>query len=144
MRDYDVISRNYWGQIINLVLITIPVMEVYSEDRPWGKFEKFHENKPCTVKLIYVNPNSRLSLQYHNKRSEFWKIVFGTAYLQLDDSLLVLKEGQTIEIPNKARHRVEAKKTMCVILEISYGIFDENDIVRLEDDYQRESPTSTY
>lgn len=118
-------------------------MEVYSEDRPWGKFEKFHENKPCTVKLIYVNPNSRLSLQYHNKRSEFWKIVYGTAYIQLDDSLLVLKEGQTIEIPNKARHRVEAKETKCVILEISYGNFDENDIVRLEDDYQRESPTST-
>jgi mannose-6-phosphate isomerase len=144
MRDYDVISRNYWEQIINLVLITISVMEIYSEDRPWGKFEKFHENKPCTVKLIYVNPNSRLSLQYHNKRSEFWKIVFGTAYLQLDDSLLVLKEGQTIEIPNKARHRVEAKETKCVILEISYGIFDENDIVRLEDDYQRESPTSIH
>lgn len=119
-------------------------MEVYSEDRPWGKFEKFHENKPCTVKLIYVNPNSRLSLQYHNNRSEFWKIVFGTAYMQIDDSSLVLKEGQTVEIPNKARHRVEAKETKCVILEISYGIFDENDIVRLEDDYQRESPTSTH
>jgi hypothetical protein len=25
----------------------------------------------------------------------------------------------------------------CVILEISYGKFDENDIVRIEDDYQR-------
>jgi mannose-6-phosphate isomerase len=140
----DVISKYYRGQILNLVLSTTFVMEVYSEDRPWGKFEKFHENKPCTVKLIYVNPNSRLSLQYHNKRSEFWKVVFGTAYLQLDDSSLVLKEGQTIEIPNKARHRVEAKETKCVILEISYGIFDENDIVRLDDDYQRESPTSTH
>ena len=137
-------SKYYRGQILNLVLSTTFVMEVYSEDRPWGKFEKFHENKPCTVKLIYVNPNSRLSLQYHNKRSEFWKIVFGTAYLQLDDNSLVLREGQTIEIPNKARHRVEAKEAKCIILEISYGIFDENDIVRLEDDYQRESPTSTH
>lgn len=142
MRGYDVISKYYRGQIINLVLSTTFVMEVYSEDRPWGKFEKFHENKPCTVKLIYVNPNSRLSLQYHNNRSEFWKVVFGTAYMQLDDSSLVLKEGQTVEIPNKGRHRVEAKETKCVILEISYGIFDENDIVRLEDDYQRESSTS--
>lgn len=144
MRGYDVISKYYRGQIINLVLSTTFVMEVYSEDRPWGKFEKFHENKPCTVKLIYVNPNSRLSLQYHNNRSEFWKVVFGTAYMQLDDSSLVLKEGQTVEIPNKASHRVEAKETKCVILEISYGIFDENDIVRLEDDYQRESSTSTH
>ena len=117
-------------------------MDVYSEDRPWGRFEKFHENKLCTVKLIYVKPNSRLSLQYHDKRSEFWKIVFGTAYIQIDDRSYVLKEGQTIEIPNKARHRVEAKETMCTILEISYGIFDESDIVRLEDDYKRISPTS--
>ncbi|MFL6368329.1 MAG: mannose-6-phosphate isomerase, partial [Nitrososphaeraceae archaeon] len=38
-------------------------MNIYSEDRPWGRFEKFHENEPCTVKLIYINPNSRLSLQ---------------------------------------------------------------------------------
>ena len=117
-------------------------MDVYSEDRPWGRFEKFHENKLCTVKLIYVKPNSRLSLQYHDKRSEFWKIVFGTAYIQIDDRSYVLKEGQTIEIPNKARHRVEAKETKCTILEISYGIFDESDIVRLEDDYKRISPTS--
>ena len=117
-------------------------MDVYSEERPWGRFEKFHENKLCTVKLIYVKPNSRLSLQYHDKRSEFWKIVFGTAYIQIDDRSYVLKEGQSIEIPNKARHRVEAKETKCTILEISYGIFDESDIVRLEDDYKRISPTS--
>ena len=114
-------------------------MDVYSEVRPWGKFEKFHENKLCTVKLIYVNPNSRLSLQYHEKRSEFWKIVNGTAYIELDDKSFVLEEGQIIEIPNKARHRIETKETKCVILEISYGEFDENDIVRLEDDYNRKT-----
>ena len=131
----DYISR----QIINLVA-SIPFdMDVYSEVRPWGKFEKFHENKLCTVKLIYVNPNSRLSLQYHKKRSEFWKIVNGIAHIELDDKFFVLEEGQTIEIPNKARHRVETKETKCVILEISYGEFDENDIVRVEDDYNRKT-----
>jgi mannose-6-phosphate isomerase len=116
-------------------------MEIYTEKRPWGRFEKFHENQLCTVKLIYVNPNSRLSLQYHNKRSEFWKIVSGTAHMQIDDKYLILKEGQTVEIPQGARHRVEAKETKCIILEISYGPFDEDDIVRLEDDYERRSPT---
>jgi mannose-6-phosphate isomerase-like protein (cupin superfamily) len=118
-------------------------MDVYSEDRPWGKFEKFHENKLCTVKLIYVNPNSRLSLQYHEKRSEFWKIVSGIAYIQVDDKFFVLNQGETLEIPTKARHRVEAKETNCIILEISYGAFDENDIVRLEDDYKRKDPASS-
>ena len=114
-------------------------MEVYTEQRPWGKFEKFHENKSCTVKLIYINPFSRLSLQYHKKRSEFWMIVNGIARVQVDNRTYILKEGHTIEIPKNTRHRVEAKQTRCVILEISYGTFDEEDIVRLEDDYKRKT-----
>lgn len=119
-------------------------MNIYSEDRPWGKFEKFHENKPCTVKLIYVNQNSRLSLQYHNKRSEFWKVIKGTAMVELDGRTMILTEGETLTIPRQAKHRVGALDSGCVILEISYGKFDENDIVRLEDDYKRaEIPKAT-
>jgi mannose-6-phosphate isomerase len=111
--------------------------KVYSENRPWGRFEKFHENKPCTVKLIYINANSRLSLQYHNKRSEFWKVVKGTAIVELDGKIVILTEGEIIAIPRRAKHRVGALDSDCVILEIAYGKFDENDIVRIEDDYQR-------
>jgi mannose-6-phosphate isomerase len=112
-------------------------MKIYSESRPWGRFEKFHENKSCTVKLIYVNANSRLSLQYHKKRSEFWKVIKGTAMVEIDEKRIVLGEGETITIPRQAKHRVLALESECIILEISYGKFDENDIVRLEDDYQR-------
>ena len=110
-------------------------MKIYSEIRPWGRFEKFHENKSCTVKLIYVNANSRLSLQYHKKRSEFWKVIKGTAMVEIDEKRIVLGEGETITIPRQAKHRVLALKSECIILEIAYGRFDENDIVRLEDDY---------
>ena len=112
-------------------------MKIYSEIRPWGRFEKFHENKSCTVKLIYVNANSRLSLQYHKKRSEFWKVIKGTAAVEIDKKTIVLKEGETITIPRQTKHRVLALESDCIILEIAYGRFDENDIVRLEDDYQR-------
>ena len=112
-------------------------MKIYSEIRPWGRFEKFHENKSCTVKLIYVNANSRLSLQYHKKRSEFWKVIKGTAVVEIDKKTIVLREGETTTIPRQAKHRVLALKSDCIILEIAYGRFDENDIVRLEDDYQR-------
>jgi mannose-1-phosphate guanylyltransferase len=112
-------------------------MNIYSEDRPWGRFEKFHENEPCTVKLIYINPESRLSLQYHKERWEFWKIIKGTAHVELNDQFLTLEEGEDIVIPKETKHRVYADKNQCVILEISYGRFDENDIVRLEDDYHR-------
>jgi mannose-6-phosphate isomerase len=118
-------------------------MKIYSESRPWGRFEKFHENKSCTVKLIYVNANSRLSLQYHKKRSEFWKVIKGTAMVEVDEKRIVLGEGDTITIPRQAKHRVLALKSECIILEISYGRFDENDIVRLEDDYQRATVPKT-
>jgi mannose-6-phosphate isomerase len=112
-------------------------MEIYSESRPWGRFEKFHENKPCTVKLIYVNAHSRLSLQYHNKRSEFWKVVKGTAMVELEGKDIILTEGETIKIPKQAKHRVGTLDSDCMILEIAYGRFEEGDIVRIEDDYQR-------
>ena len=112
-------------------------MNIHSERRPWGRFEKFHENKPCTVKLIYVNSNSRLSLQYHNRRSEFWKVVRGTAIVQLEGKTIILTEGETLTIPRQAKHRVGALDSDCTILEIAYGKFDEKDIVRIEDDYQR-------
>ena len=115
-------------------------MNIYSENRPWGKFEKFIENEPCTVKLIYVNPKSRLSLQYHNNRSEFWKIVKGTVTVELDGKNMILTEGETIAIPRQAKHRVGALDEGSIILEIAYGKFDENDIVRIEDDYQRAEP----
>jgi mannose-6-phosphate isomerase len=66
-------------------------------------------------------------------------IVNGIAHVQVDNRIYILKEGQTIEIPKNIKHRVEAKKNRCVILEISYGMFDEEDIVRLEDDYKRKT-----
>lgn len=115
-------------------------MEVYSESRPWGSFEKFHENKPCTVKLIKVNAHSRLSLQYHNNRSEFWKVLKGTAVVELEGRTVILTEGETLTIPRQARHRLGALDSDCMVLEIAYGKFDERDIVRIEDDYQRVVP----
>jgi hypothetical protein len=35
------------------------------------------------------------------------------------------------------KHRIQAIDSVCIVLEISYGSFDENDIVRIEDDYDR-------
>ena len=112
-------------------------MDIYTEDRPWGKFEKFHENQLSTVKLIYIKANSRLSLQYHRERWEFWKVIKGTAQVELDGEIIELKEEENIVIPKGVKHRVKALNNDCVILEIAYGKFDENDIVRIEDDYQR-------
>ena len=57
--------------------------------------------------------------------------------VDLDGKNIVLTEGDTILIPKQARHRVGALASECVILEIAYVRFEENDIVRVEDDYNR-------
>jgi len=107
------------------------------EARPWGYFEQFVLNAQCTVKLVYVDPEKRLSLQYHNGRSEFWKVVKGPVKVQIDNKTMILQTGQSITIPQKATHRLMGTGTDAIILEISTGDFDESDIVRLEDDYKR-------
>jgi mannose-6-phosphate isomerase len=117
-------------------------VKIYAEDRPWGRFEKFHENKLSTVKLIYITPNRRLSLQYHIHRNEFWRIINGTAEVEVDGKTFGVKEGDNISIGSKSHHRIKALASGCTVLEISYGHFDEDDIVRIEDDFNRIDPNN--
>jgi mannose-6-phosphate isomerase len=107
------------------------------EKRPWGHFERFTLNEPCTVKLVYVDGDKCLSLQYHNNRSEFWKVLKGPIKVQIGDKTVTLQTGETVTVPKKAVHRLIGDGTDAIILEISTGDFDEKDIVRLEDDYSR-------
>jgi mannose-6-phosphate isomerase-like protein (cupin superfamily) len=106
-------------------------------EKPWGSFEQFTKQDPVTVKIITVNPNESLSLQYHYKRSEFWKILSGEGELTLGDSVIDARQGDEYFIEKKQKHRIKAKESQVKILEISFGDFDENDIVRLEDKYNR-------
>lgn len=114
--------------------------EIFVEERPWGKFERFTLNEPSTVKLIYVNPGQRLSLQYHIKRSEFWKIVSGPVMVEIEGIQKILNTGDTISIPCRSSHRLQGLQDQAIILEISFGEFDELDIIRLQDDYNRVKP----
>lgn len=110
---------------------------VVVEKRPWGSFERFTLNEPSTVKLVYVDGDKRLSLQYHNNRSEFWKVIKGPVKVELGTDTKTLKTGESISIPRKVTHRLIGDGTDGIILEISMGEFDESDIVRLDDDYKR-------
>lgn len=112
-------------------------VDEFEEKRPWGSFEQFVMNQRCTVKLVYLDANKRLSLQYHNNRSEFWKVIKGPVKVQLDDQTRLLETGDSITIPQKAVHRLIGIDTDAIVLEISLGEFAESDITRLEDDYNR-------
>ncbi|MFH1656830.1 MAG: phosphomannose isomerase type II C-terminal cupin domain [Candidatus Nealsonbacteria bacterium] len=109
----------------------------YIEKRPWGKFEKYVENKVCTVKLHYINPNQEWSLQYHNKREEFYKIIEGSAEVTIGNKIIKAKKDDQFFVSKKTKHRIRAGKELVKVLEICFGKFDEKDEVRLEDKYNR-------
>ncbi len=109
------------------------------EKRPWGRFENLYEDKKCKVKRLLINPNKRLSLQFHNFRSEHWLVVFGSANIHLDGENFVLYAGQSVDIPLKSRHYIENKTNKdLIIIETQLGTyFGEDDIVRIDDPYSR-------
>ena len=113
----------------------------YIEERPWGKFEILIDSDYCKVKRITVYPGGRLSYQYHYKRSEIWTVVSGIATITLDDKIKSYHYGESILIPQGTKHRVENKESMdedLVFIEVQHGTyFGEDDIVRIEDDYNR-------
>jgi len=116
-------------------------MKKYSEERPWGSFTEFCKNEKCTVKILSVKPNEELSLQYHYKREEFWKIIRGEATIFMGGNEIIGKEGDEFFIPKKEKHRIRTGNKSVDVLEISFGHFDEKDEVRLEDKYKRVTGT---
>lgn len=109
---------------------------ILNEQRPWGSFELFTCNEKSTVKLLHVAKGKRLSLQYHTKRSELWKVVAGEVSVNLNSTTVILRKGHSITVPVGAIHRIQGIEDS-IILEIAFGVFIENDIIRLEDDFGR-------
>ena len=109
--------------------------------RPWGFFETLHLGPGTQVKLIEVNPGAALSLQYHHKRAEHWVVVSGEANIVRGDENLLLKENESTFIPIGMQHRLENKGVQALrIIEVQVGSYlGEDDIVRLEDRYKRNS-----
>ncbi len=112
-------------------------MEPVTTKRPWGSFTRFTDNEPSTVKLLNVNKGEQLSLQYHAKRDEFWRVISGTPKIVIGDDTFDSKPGDDFTVLVNTKHRISAPNDDVVILEISKGEFDEDDIVRLEDVYGR-------
>lgn len=112
--------------------------DVFADERPWGRFEQFVRNESVTVKIITVNPGERLSLQTHGHRDEMWQILDGPLELQIDDRTWAAQPGERAWVPLGSRHRIaNGGDQPARLLEIAFGFFDEEDITRLEDDYNR-------
>lgn len=108
----------------------------YREQRPWGEFVEFTRNKECTVKIITVKAGEAFSLQKHSERAEFWYVIAGSGTITVGKNRLPVAADQTYWIPRDTEHRLEANLELSV-LEISFGNFREDDIIRLDDKYGR-------
>ena len=137
----------------------------YDFDRPWGGFllinelqsEKFINefiskdlNKidgKVSPKILIVNPNSRLSWQYHYRRKEIWKVYKNSVGVvrssdDKENEMSIHSEGDLIQFDKEERHRLVGLSKLGIVAEIwihtdKNNPSNEDDIIRLQDDYSR-------
>jgi mannose-6-phosphate isomerase len=106
--------------------------------KPWGEYDRFTLNEQTTIKILTVLPGEMLSLQYHENREEFWRVLDGTIEVTRGGEKLSGNPGDEYTIEKKMEHRIANNGSVTArVLEISFGEFDEGDIVRTEDKYNR-------
>jgi mannose-6-phosphate isomerase len=107
--------------------------------KPWGGEELLAHTGLYALKRIHVKVGSRPSLQYHERKSESLHLLSGLLKIEIGktkDSLAddTIHPGENVDIPVGVVHRVTALEDS-VIIEVSTPELD--DVVRLEDDYDR-------
>jgi mannose-6-phosphate isomerase len=136
--------------------------------RPWGGFfvldesqaekfaKKFFEevdfaslkiSDKLSPKILVVEPNKRLSWQYHHRRAEIWKLVAGTSGVAISETdtqgdVQQMQLGEIIRLTQGQRHRLVGLDGWGMVAEIwqhtnAQNPSDENDIIRLQDDFGR-------
>ena len=136
-------------------------------DRPWGGFLVIEETQAqafanrffdglnvqnlkidgkLSPKILMVNPKSRLSWQYHDRRAELWQVYRGTVGVvrsndDFEGPLVEFNEGAQVRLAQGERHRLIGLSDFGVVAEIWQHTgpvpSDEDDIVRLQDDFER-------
>jgi mannose-1-phosphate guanylyltransferase/mannose-6-phosphate isomerase len=115
---------------------TVP--EIVEDTRLWGSQTQLTLNEATSVAFLKVNPGQALSEQSHKLRSELWILLSGEMNVELDGVISRLSEfGAKLFIPVGSHHRAYGLDAPCTYLEIAYGIYDPEDIVRYKDMYNR-------
>lgn len=120
-----------------------------NDKRPWGEFETLSHEKvkddsgvqsDLVIKKITVHPGKRLSYQSHVGRNENWNFLSGEGVATLEGKEVKVKSGSNILVKKGQKHRISnIGNSDLVFIEESTGDFDEDDIIRYEDDFGRES-----
>jgi mannose-1-phosphate guanylyltransferase/mannose-6-phosphate isomerase len=108
-------------------------------ERPWGSYTVLEKGNRYKIKRIVLHPRARLSLQLHQHRSEHWVVVSGTARVTRGEEVFDVHANESTFIPIAVKHRLENPGRIPLqIIEVQNGDYvEEDDIERLDDDYQR-------
>ena len=108
--------------------------------RPWGYYQSIDHGSRYQVKRIVVRPDGRLSLQKHYHRAEHWIVVRGAAEVTVNGTVKLVHENESIYLPIGSDHRLaNPGKIDLELIEVQTGSYlGEDDIVRLEDVYNRQ------
>ena len=107
-----------------------------------------HKAGKLSPKILLVKPGARLSWQYHHRRAETWRVVQGPvgvirSFNDVENELKNCAVGKTITLKKGERHRLIGLDNWGVVAEFwqhtdAQNPSNEQDIVRLQDDYARE------
>lgn len=104
-------------------------------EKPWGHEEIWARTDKYVGKVLFIKKGHRLSLQYHNVKDETIRVIHGMLTFTLGDQVLTLAPGESIHVKPGTVHRMEAKETDVILVEVSTTELD--DVIRLADDYGR-------
>lgn len=107
--------------------------------RPWGYYEVLHDEPGFKTKFITIDPQQKISYQYHNKREEHWVVLSGQGIVTINARDQIVRPGAYIYVPQGAEHRMyNPHDEPLIFFELQLGeSFEEEDIVRLDDQYGR-------
>jgi len=107
---------------------------------PWGHYIILDSGTDYKVKRLIIKPGQMTSYQTHAQRSEHWITIKGKGLVILDEQAVVLVPDTQVGIKQGAKHRIinAGQYSDLILIEVQYGICDEDDIIRLDDKYERD------
>ena len=139
------IERPWGGFFVIAATSTANFIDTFFPEFDMDQIQKY--GSELSPKILVVEPNQRLSWQYHYRRAELWRVVAGPVGIVTSDTdeqgeVTALDPQASIQFDAKARHRLTGLENWGIVAEIwqhtdSQHPADESDIVRVEDDYAR-------